>query len=361
MNQFGKNIKINLFGESHGNCVGITIEGLPAGISFNMEMFYDILKKRQGGFEYTTPRCEKNEFEIISGYHKSHTTGAPLTIIIPNKNFNSTNYVEGVVRPGHADLTYNLKYYHYNDNRGGGSSSARLTAPLVLLLPICQAILNHYGFPDIKVFSVINKIGTHENPSSLSTLNLQDINQLIEIDNLFINHNFQEKVINEIITAKNNGDSIGGKVETTIIGVPLGVGEPFFSSVESIISHLLFSIPGVKAVEFGIGTAFAGMLGSASNDELEYNHQSINFLSNNTGGINGGISNGNDINFKTTFRPTPSIKLPLKSINTLTKENITVSTNGQHDPCIAIRGLHVINALALYAITDLLIERKKYE
>ena len=355
MNQFGKNIRISLFGESHGEFTGITIDGIPEGIHFDTSRFDEILIKRQGDPDVSTPRRETNEFKIISGYFENHTTGAPLTILIKNNNIDSSSYQRGVIRPSHGDLSYNLKYNHNNDYRGGGTCSGRLTAPLVLLKPICEEILNKLGYDKVKVRSIIKKIGNLEQTTSIESLNLNT-----EI-NPFINESYEIKVKDILQSVKANGDSLGGTIETAVTGIPQGIGEPFFDSIESIIAHLLFSIPGIKAVEFGEGTNFSLMLGSQANDALEYNGDKIVFLTNHAGGINGGISNGNIITFRTTFRPTPSIRKEIPSINTLTKENIIVSTNGRHDPCIALRGLYVVNALTYFAITDLILERMKNE
>ncbi len=351
----GNNIQISLFGESHSSLVGATINGLEAGIKIDEEFLKNQMNLRKANDEFSTSRVEEDEVEFISGLFNGYTTGAPLTVIIKNKNIKSEDYSK-VFRPSHSDLVAELKYHGYQDYRGGGHFSARLTAPIVALGSIAIKVLKDKGI----------EIGSH----IYSIHNIKDeeidFNNLEEFFNninnkIFpvINEKTSKLMKEEILKAKENNDSIGGIVET-IVKLPHSVGEPFFDSIESKLSQYIFSIPGVKGIEFGLGFDFEKYYGSEVNDEIIY-EKDIKTLSNNNGGINGGISNGMPLVFKTVLKPTPSIGIKQKTIDN-ELNNVNLEIKGRHDPCIVRRARVVIDSLVALALLDLIIvnEGKKW-
>lgn len=353
MSTFGKNIVVSLFGESHGEKMGITIHHLPCGISIDLDKMHNELVKRKGLKEISTARNELDELEIISGYFEGKTTGAPLTIIINNRDTRSRDYHPEVPRPSHADYVAYCKYHGYNDYRGGGHFSGRLTALIVCLGSICEDILKE---KNIQVISRIKSIKDIIDEAPLNyDLKLKD--EIFPV----VDSTIKEEMLLTINQARHNLDSVGGVVETNIYNVPIGLGEPFFDSFESMLSHLLFSIPGVKGVEFGGGFAMSHLCGSQCNDQMRITNGQIEFISNNNGGINGGITNGNVINFKTAFKPTPSISLAQQSVNLQTMENQILEIVGRHDPVICVKGLHVVNAMAKYCVLEMFMESRLWD
>lgn len=343
----GENIKISLFGESHGPLVGATIHGLKSGIKVNEEFIKHQMKLRQANDELSTSRKEEDEVKFVSGFLNGYTTGAPLTVIIENKNVRSEYYPK-MFRPSHADYTQELKYNGYQDYRGGGHFSGRLTAPLVALGSLAIDILNSQGI----------KIGSHI--KSIHNVNDEEIdfNNLDEYFNLVNNEifpvlNLEKKSLmqEEIKTAKNNLDSVGGIIETVISNL-VAIGEPFFDSLESKISQYIFSVPGVKGIEFGLGFDFAKYYGSDINDEFYYDGQ-VKTRTNNNGGINGGISNGMPIVFRVVLKPTPSIGKTQHTIDD-NMNNVELEIKGRHDPCIVRRARVVIDSLIALALLDLI-------
>lgn len=356
MNTFGKNIRVNIFGESHGPAIGITIDGLPNNFRIDFNKINFDLKRRLGNELISTKRREQDKIEVISGYLDNHTTGAPLTIIIKNEDIDNKPYEKGIIRPSHSDLPLYFKTNAANDFYGGGHSSGRLTAPLVVLGSICNQILEEYNIHIVsRIFSIKN---IEDAKISEKQINWDHLKKLTTNDFPTIDIHSRQLMIKAITKAMKNGDSLGGKVETFVFGMPIGIGEPFFDSFESIISHLMFSIPGVKAIEFGDGFEMCTKLGSDIVDQLQYQNNEITYLSNHQGGINGGLSNGNYINFKIGLRAPSSIATPLSSINVETKENIKLSTLGRHDPTIVHRAIPVIEGLTAFAILDLLLYNK---
>ena len=314
---WGKNIQISVFGESHGPVIGITIHGLPAGFAIDVNAVQAELQRRAPGQNaISTSRKEADEFEIVSGFFNGFTTAAPFTAICWNLDTRSSDYHPEIPRPGHADLAAHWKYNGYNDYRGGGHFSGRLTAPLVFAGAIAKQILQHvYG-------------------TQISAL-----------------HNISEQAI---LSAKADGDSIGGIVTCTAVRVPQGLGNPMFGSVESVLSSLLFSIPAVKGVEFGDGFGFASKRGSELNDEIAYaDNGELRFLANHNGGINGGITNGEPIIVRVVFKPTPTIRKAQLTVNLNSKSNITHNFAGRHDPCIVPRAVPVVEAAVALALLDL--------
>lgn len=355
---WGNYLKLSLFGESHGRCVGVVINGLQAGIELDLDLISRELGRRMPGKSpHSTPRQEKDEFELMSGFFNNKTTGTPLTCVIWNQDQRSRDYEDskGIMRPGHADFTARMKYSGFNDYRGGGHFSGRLTAPLVLAGAIAKQILGKKG---IVIGSHILSIGNiqEENfdPMQVSDHLLQELVEkgfpVLEQENEILMKDRMQK-------AKKEEDSIGGIVETAVVGVSAGLGSPFFDSVESKLAHLLFSIPAVKGVEFGAGFKITQMSGSEANDAFAFQEGEIVTLSNHSGGIQGGITNGMPILFRTAFKPTPSIGRVQKTVDLVNKEELEISIKGRHDTCIVPRAVPVVEAVAALALLDLMIEK----
>jgi chorismate synthase len=319
LNSFGRLFRVHIFGESHGGCVGITVDGCPAGLHISQEDFLTDIERRKGGAKGTTPRKEDDLPIFKTGIFNGKTTGAPITIFFENNNTRSGDYEKqrDVPRPGHADFVANKKFGGNEDFRGGGHFSGRLTVCLVAAGVIAKKLLNN-----VNVEAKILEIGGEA-----------DI----------------EKGLQKAIDAK---DTIGGLVECTVKNLPLGLGEPFFDSVESVISHAVFSIPAIKAIEFGAGFAAARMFGSQHNDALE--DATGKTRTNNAGGILGGVSNGNDIIFRIAVKPTSSTPKEQLTLNWTTGEQDVFSVKGRHDLCIALRVPVVLEAVTAIALVDLL-------
>lgn len=339
---FGKNINISIFGESHGACVGVTLNNIKAGLKIDYDFIKSEINRRKPISDISTPRKEEDEFEVLSGVFNGFTTGSPITIIVKNNNTISKHYDNDIMRPSHADYSGFIKYNGFNDYRGGGHFSGRITLALVIAGAICKMILSKNN---IKIESHIYNIG-----------HVFDIYEEQKENEYTYNTEAWNKMKDVILEAKANDDSIGGSVEAIINGLPVGVGEPFFDSVESILSHLLFSIPAVKGVEFGLGSLVSEKLGSEVNDAFMFSNDTVVTTTNNNGGINGGITNGMPITVKAAFKPTPSIKKQQQTINLRTRENIEYSINGRHDPCIVPRALVVVEAAIAIGILDLYLD-----
>lgn len=356
MSSYGKVIHINLFGESHGKAIGIVINNLPAGLTLDKSRISKALLKRRPKSKLSTSRQEQDNYEFISGYFKNKTTGTPLTIIIPNMDTRSKDYNPELLRPSHADYTSYIKYDNNHDYRGSGHFSGRITAPLVILGAICEQILESKGiYVGSHIHSIRKKKDVTFNDTNLSVDSLLTLNSS---GFPVINKEVSEVFKTEIISAKDNQNSVGGIIETAVLGIKPGYGEPFFNSIESIISHLLFSIPSVKGVEFGKGFAITEMFGSEANDSFILDNGLIRTKSNNSGGIQGGISNGMPIIFKTAIKPTASIGIPQKTVNIESLEEVTLELKGRHDPAIVHRVIHVINAITNYAILELIVRKE---
>lgn len=356
-NNFGTNISWTLFGESHGPAIGITLDGLPAGFKIDEKQIKADMDKRKAAGKISTQRHEADEVHIISGYYNGYTTGTALTIIIENQNTKSKDYsvFHGRLRPGHADYTAFEKYNGYQDYRGGGHFSGRLTACIVAAGSICRQILKEQG---ILIGSHIESLYTLEDEKfseDIQTLNDQ-IHKVNKKAFALINENMEKPMIEMIERTAEEKDSLGGILETAITGLPTGLGEPFFDSVESILSHLIFSIPAVKGVSFGEGFGFAKMKGSQANDGFKY-EDSISTYTNHNAGINGGITNGMPIKIHTCIKPTPSIFKSQKSVDYLTKENVDLEIQGRHDPCILHRARIVVDSVVAFGILDLYMSR----
>ena len=345
----GNILKVTIFGESHNTGIGMVIDGLPAGTIIYKNKIEQALKNRKVNNELSTSRQEQDEVIFISGVLDNKTTGSPLAFIIKNSDVDSSGYEKGIIRPSHSDLTEYLKYNGFNDYRGGGFTSGRLTASIIVLGTICGEILPKHG---VKVLSHIKSLHGIED-KKFSNFE-QDKKTLEGAEYPVIDAEIRAKMINEIEQARKQGDSVGGELETIIINTPIGLGEPYFDSVESYISKAIFSIGGVKGISFGDASIFKNGLGSEANDQLRINKDKIEFLSNHAGGVNGGISNGEPIVFTTLVKPTPSISKVQKTINVETKENIDLEIKGRHDPCILHRVLPVVDALTSFVLVDLM-------
>ena len=324
MNTFGSFFRVSIFGESHGKWVGITIDGCPAGIGISTEDLLPDLERRKAGAAGTTPRKEDDLPEFVSGLFQNKTTGAPITIVFENKNVRSDDYTafRETHRPGHADFVNHMKYDGFNDYRGGGHSSGRLTVALVAAGVVAKKVLN-----GLTVSATLVEAGGNS-----------DI----------------ESAVQEAIEKQ---DSIGGIIECRVHGVPIGLGEPFFNSAESVIAHALFSVPAVKGVEFGSGFAAARMTGSEHNDAIIDENGTTS--TNNAGGINGGITNGNELHFRVAIKPTSSTPKEQQTWNNKTQSVASFTAKGRHDLCIALRAPVVIEAATAIALADLLLASLK--
>ena len=351
----GNVIKVSVFGESHGSYIGVTIDSLPAGITLDFDLIDKNLNRRRGLKELSTSRREKDEYQIVSGYFNNHTTGTPLTFIIPNKDIDDSVYdeVKSILRPGHADLTAHLKYSGYQDYRGGGHFSGRLTTCLVIAGSIAMQLLKQKG---INIGSRIKQIHDIED-------NPVDINDIASLIDFFNEQDFptvslekKDLMKNRIIQIREEKDSLGGIIETFVDMNKVVIGSPLFNSVEAKISSYLFSIGGLKGISFGKGFEFATLKGSEANDSYKIENGKVVTRSNNNGGINGGITSGNPIIINSVIKPTSSIGKEQDSVNLVTKENVKLNIKGRHDPCIAPRALYVINSLVALAILDMIVE-----
>lgn len=324
MNSFGRIFRVSIFGESHGTLVGITIDGCPAGIPLSAEDFSSDIQRRKSGAAGTTPRTEDDIPELVTGVFNDTTTGAPITILFHNKNTRSKDYTElrKTPRPGHADFVLDNKFNGFNDYRGGGHSSGRLTVCLVAAGVVAKKVLG----AGIRVKASLIEAGGNT-----------DI----------------EAAIQQAIA---DDDSIGGIVSCSAKGLPVGLGEPFFDSVESYISHLAFAIPAIKGIEFGSGFAATKMTGSQHNDS--FINEEGTTESNHAGGINGGITNGNELTFRIAVKPTSSTPKEQQTWNKETKSVETFAVKGRHDLCIALRVPVVAEAITAIALADLLTIRK---
>jgi chorismate synthase len=323
MNSFGRLFRVHIFGESHGDGVGVCIDGCPEGVSLSPDDFVTDLSRRKSGARGTTPRIETDMPEILSGIYKGCTTGAPVTILFRNENTRSSDYERFIAmpRPGHADFSGYTKFNGFNDPRGGGHFSGRVTLGIVSAGVIAKKII-----APVNIEATLVKVGGSV-----------DIQSKIE------------EVLSE-------NDSVGGLIHCRISGLSAGIGNPFFDSIESVLAHILFSIPGVKGVEFGAGFAAANMKGSEHNDP--FISSTGETVTNNAGGINGGISNGNDISINVAVKPTSSIGKEQQTFNFETKKMDVLKAGGRHDACIALRIPVIVEAASAIALTDLMFAKK---
>lgn len=352
---WGNNIKISIFGESHGNAIGINIDGLPAGFEIDMDKVLSEMNRRAPGKNaMSTARKESDLPEILSGYFEGKTTGTPLCAIIRNSDTRSKDYskTKDYMRPGHADFTGYMRYSGFNDYRGGGHFSGRITANLVFAGAICKQILEKEG---IFIGAHISSIKDIKDKDFNSTnISKEEIVNLRNKELPLIDESLSENIKHTILQAKYDGDSVGGSIECAVIGINPGVGNPFFDSVESTLAHLMFSVPAVKGIEFGKGFEMTKMFGSECNDEYYYDKDKVKTTTNNNGGILGGITNGMPILFKVAIKPTASIIKEQNTIDIKTNKNVKFRVEGRHDPCIVQRAVPVIEAVTAIGLLDLI-------
>ena len=350
-NTFGNSITITLFGESHGSQIGAVLDGVAPGIEVNLDFMRSQLELRKPHGKISTARVETDEPHIVSGVFEGKTTGTPICIMFDNSNTKSKDYskTKDLMRPGHADFTAMEKYHGYQDYRGGGHFSGRLTTPLVAAGAILIQALQQKG---IYIGSHILKCGPVEDKRFEDyEIELQKVNeQLFPV----LQETAAKEMLAYIETAAKEGDSVGGVLETVILGVPSGVGEPWFDSMESMLSHGLFSIPAVKGVGFGAGFAFADMKGSEANDSFEIRDKAVVTKTNHNGGINGGITNGMPIKFQTVIKPTPSIYKKQETVNLASMTNEEMQIEGRHDPAIIHRARVVVDSMTAIVLADML-------
>lgn len=334
MNTFGRKFRVSIFGESHGELIGVVIDGVPAGLELSSEDFTQDILRRKSGAKGTTPRIETDEPSIVSGVFEGHTTGAPLTMIFKNNNIHSSDYelFAAMPRPGHADLTAALKWDDCQDPRGGGHFSGRLTLPVVAAGVVAKKILSDATILDETPFTGVKA----------------RITELGGIHESAVSDQWQEVIENAI----KEGDSLGAVVECEVPDLDPGYGEPFWDSVESYIAHAIFAIPGVRGIEFGDGFKASAMKGSEHNDPIG---EDARPLKNGAGGVNGGITNGAPLKFRVAFKPTSSIRKAQTTFNFRSGEMDTLEISGRHDVCFALRAPVVVEAMTAIALADLVL------
>lgn len=351
----GNKIKLSVFGESHGEAIGCVIDGLPNGIELDFDEIYREMARRAPGNDKTaTPRKESDTPIILSGVLHNTTTGAPLAMEIRNTNTRSGDYgnLMTVPRPSHSDYPAYVKYNGNNDVRGGGHFSARLTAPIVFAGAVAKQILKVKG---VTIGAHISQIGSacdaHFDKNNIS---VEELEAVTHKKFAVIREDSEAEMRACVEAARMNGDSIGGMIECAAIGLPVGLGGNMFDTIESRLSAALFGVPAVKGVQFGAGFDFAEMLGSEANDGYEIKDGKVALLSNNNGGVLGGMSSGAPVVFSVVLKPTPSISVPQKSVNLQTMENETLVVKGRHDPCVVPRAVPVIEGVTAITLLDLM-------
>ena len=344
----GSTLRLSIFGQSHSEAIGMTLDGLPAGIPVDPDRLQQFLNRRAPGQnEWSTPRREEDRPEFLCGLKDGITCGAPLTALIRNRNTRGKDYesLRVIPRPGHADYTAQVKYSGFQDYNGGGHFSGRLTAPLCIAGGILLQFLERQG---ITVNARILRIAdvTDDAPFLCSVA-----------DKLFpvVSDEASRRMQKTISEARSEGDSVGGIVECVVRGAPAGLGNPIFDGVENRIAQLMFAVPAVKGIEFGAGFAAAGMHGSENNDEYCIQNGIVRTCTNHAGGILGGITNGEEIVFRAAFKPTPSIAKPQRSVNLESMQPEILEITGRHDPCIVPRAVPVAEAVAAVALSDLIL------
>lgn len=348
----GENIRLTIFGESHGKAVGMTLEGIPAGLRLDMEAFQRFLDRRAPGrSDASTARREADKPEFLSGVKEGTVTGSPITAIIRNTDTRSGDYasLRTVPRPGHADYTAQVKYFGHQDAAGGGHFSGRLTAPLCIAGGICLQLLAQEG---IRVVSRIAAVGGVEDEGELT-------DPTADKDFPTVSEGRGKAMLAAIREAKAAGNSLGGIVECAVLGLPAGLGDPIFGGMENRIAALTFGIPAVKGVEFGAGFAAAGMRGSEHNDPFTLKDGAVVTATNHAGGILGGITTGMPLIFRAAFKPTPSIAMTQQTLDLASGRETGLCIGGRHDPCIVLRAVPCVEAAAALAVADALLGRRK--
>ena len=349
-------IKLSIFGESHGEAIGCVIDGLPAGVVLDMDKIYkDMSRRAPGKDKFATPRLEKDIPHILSGVLNNTTTGAPLAMIIQNTNTQSGDYsnLMTVPRPSHSDYPAYVKYNGFNDIRGGGHFSGRLTAPIVFAGAVAKQILAQKG---IRIAAHIKRIGSVCD-SSFDFCDVSDelIAKLTDTNFSVIDNDAEAKMRDEIEKYRLDSDSVGGEIECVATGLPVGVGGNMFDTVEGKLASILFGVPAVKGVQFGLGFDFAKANGSSVNDQYKINDGKVVLCTNNNGGVVGGMTNGAPVIVSVAIKPTPSIGKEQNSVNLQTMTEETLVIKGRHDPCIVPRAVPVIESAVALGLLDLML------
>ncbi len=350
-NSYGDRITVTLFGESHGKSIGAVLDGLEAGVEIDTEFINSQMEKRRAKGKISTKRNEADKVNIVSGVFDGKTTGTPITVIIENEDTKSKDYskMKSLARPSHADYTGFIKYKGFNDYRGGGHFSGRITAPLVAVGAILIKYLMSRG---IYICTHILECGGIRD-REFNNLD-EDYKKLSQCEFAVLDNIAEEKMKKKIEEAALEGDSVGGILQTAIFGLPAGVGDPWFDTFEGVLAKGLFSIPGIKGVEFGAGFDFARMKGSQANDPFAVENSSVKTLTNNNGGINGGITNGMPVIVNCAVKPTPSIYKEQSTIDFANMENTNIKIEGRHDPAIIHRARVVADSVTAISVCDML-------
>ena len=348
-NTFGQSVAVTLFGESHGEYIGAVLDGMAPGLVIDEAFIRHQLSLRRPQGKISTARVEADEFRIVSGVFEGKTTGTPLCILIPNTNTRSQDYTRSLPRPGHADYTAECKYHGYQDHRGGGHFSGRITAALVAAGAIAISALRQNGILIGTHISRISDICDRSFDSYES-----DIETLADLSFPVLDPAKADLMRACIEDAAREGDSVGGILESAVIGLPAGIGEPWFDTVEGMLSHALFSVPAIKGVEFGTGFGMADLRGSQANDGLRMQNGRVVTTTNHNGGINGGITNGMPVIFRCAVKPTPSIFQEQESVDLSSGQNATLALKGRHDPAIIHRARVVVDSVTALVLCDLL-------
>lgn len=349
-NTFGSSVSVTIFGESHGAMIGAVLDGIAPGIAVDEEFIAAQMSLRKAAGSISTARHEADKVRIVSGVFNGKTTGTPITFVIENQDTRSRDYGELAykARPGHADFTASVKYHGYQDFRGGGHFSGRITAGLVAAGAVAISALKEknirIGTHILSCAGVCDR-GFSDNPEA-------DIEKLAASPFAVLDDSVRDEMISAIEAAKSVGDSVGGRLETVVTGFPAGVGEPWFDTLESMLSHIIFSIPAVKGIEFGDGFGLADMTGSQANDSFCSKDGNIVTETNHCGGILGGISDGMPLIIRTAIKPTPSIYKEQNTVNLNTSENTTLVINGRHDPAIIHRARVVLDSAVALCLCD---------
>lgn len=358
---FGNNLHISLFGESHSDAIGIVIDGLAPGLELDLSFIQEKLDLRKPKGKISTQRHEADDFKILSGYFNGYTTGTPLSLIIENKSQHSKDYekTKDLMRPSHADYTAQMKYEGFQDYRGGGHFSGRITAPIVAAGAICTQILESKG---IYIGTHITQLADIHDEAFASDEKVLE-KQIKDLSTKYfptLSSDVESEMVSRIEAMQSVGDSIGGILESVVINMPAGIGEPFFNSIESKLAQLIYSIPAIKGVEFGSGFNLVHMQGSESNDAFTYVNNEVKTKTNHMGGINGGISNGMPIVMRSVVKPTASIYKKQNTVNIKTHEDEELQIIGRHDPAIIHRARVVVDSMIAIGLVDLFVERYGY-
>jgi chorismate synthase len=348
-NSFGKLFTITSFGESHGRCVGVTIDGCPAGLALvEDDIQREVDKRRPGASVASTRRAEEDRVEILSGVFNGHTTGAPICLLVWNRDVDSSGYeiTRFLPRPGHADYTAFIKYGEFNDFRGGGRFSGRITATFVMAGAVAKKLLNLIG---VEVLAHTVEIGGIK----AETKGPDEIRRNTETDPLrCADPRATKEMVLAVEKAREEGDSVGGVIESIALNVPVGLGEPVFDTLEGDLAKALFAVPAVKGVEFGSGFSAAGKRGSENNDPFTINDDKIVTVTNNAGGILGGISNGMPIVLRVAVKPTPSIARSQETVDIKQMQSTSLEIKGRHDTCIVPRAVPVVESMMAVTLCD---------